>query len=91
MAYENDIKNPIITVRYLFFINGITDMLRTDIRKTRAYIMIWNGELLMIGIINKELSVNLYPINMNIDSKMRISRIAKIITEYLFNIFINPE
>ena len=39
--------------------------------------MIWNGELLMIGIINKELPENLYPMNINIDSKMKISRIEK--------------
>ena len=88
MAYANDIEKPIITVMYLFFISGITDIPKTDTRKTKEYIMLWAGESLNSGIINNEISINLDLINRNIDSKNRINRIAIIIPEYLFNIFI---
>ena len=85
MAYANDIAKPIITVMYLFFISGITDIPKTDTRKTKEYIMLWAGESLNSGIINNEISINLDLINRNIDSKNRINNFddAKIAKYYL--------
>ena len=73
-----------MTVIYLFFINGITAIPITEIRKTKTYIRNFNREILNNWIEDKRVLEEMSLNTMNIDSRIRINKMKKSSPEYFF-------